>query len=122
MKITCDKCRGRGELDVDDAEAPCEVELVLGHETLHCFASRKHPGQPHMAILCDPCSACGAYEEHHETCGVYEMEPFPPDTSSWWLWQDSALAPSRAAEGQGQAWRDVYQPDSPWATHNRKAA
>jgi hypothetical protein len=108
-KVRCDKCNGIGEVEVEDDELPCEATIVVGaEEPIRCYASRKHPGWPHMAILAWPCAACGAFEEHHDTCAVYPADEVRFENvwaSTWWY--------------LGQAWRDAFQPDSPWATHNR---
>lgn len=124
--ITCPECHGRGELEVTDAEAPCTAEIVIGsEEPIGCFASRQHPGWPHMAILCEPCAMCGQFEEHDITCGVYDMTEVKSErvwVSRWWIWRDGDLTVTRDDAWLGQVWRDAFQPDSPWATHNRKVA
>ena len=79
---------------VDDAEVACEATIVVGSETVGCFASRQHPGQPHAAILCDPCICCGQFDECDESCVIYDMEPSPKDTSDWWFWNDGTVAGS----------------------------
>jgi len=113
--ITCPKCSGAGHLEVDDSGVSCEATITVGIETIGCFASRKHPGRPHLAILCDPCSACGQFDEHDESCLIYLAGPEPFVPSGWWQWNDGDLALGRAPEGAGQTWRNEFQPDSPWA-------
>lgn len=117
--VTCSKCHGRGTIEVEDAEAPCEAEIVIGsEEPIRCYASRKHPGWPHMAILCEPCAACGGFEEHDNSCAVYPAEDVKSERvyiSTWWFWHDGDLTVTRDLARLGQAWRDAFQPDSPWA-------
>lgn len=119
MQKTCDKCNGFGKIEVDDSEAPCEAEIVVGsEEPINCFASRQHPGWPHMAILCEPCAACGQFEEHDETCPVYAAEEIKSErfyVSTWWYWNDGDLTVTRHLAHLGQAWRDAFQPGSPYA-------
>lgn len=115
-EIACPKCNGRGRVLVTDQAMPCEATLDLNHETIDCYASRQHPGEPHMAILCEPCMECGGYEEHAPGvyCASYLAEPNDPPLH-WWQWRDGDLALTRAPDGAGQEWRNRYQPDSPHA-------
>ena len=115
LYVRCNKCHGTGRLRSDDPERSCEVTIQVGHETVGCFASRQHPGAPHMAIVCEPCVCCGQYDECHDSCVLYPAEPPPKDTSAWFWWESGDLALHRDADGKGQAWRNEYQPDSPWA-------
>lgn len=118
-KVRCPKCNGFGEIEVEDEELPCEAEIVVGtEEPIHCYASRKHPGWPHMAILAWPCAACGGFEEHHDTCAVYLADEVRSENvwvSTWWYWNDGDLTVTRDLAGLGQTWRDAFQPDSPYA-------
>lgn len=118
-KVRCPKCNGFGEIEVDDAERPCEAEIVIGSEdSIGCFASRQHPGWPHMAILAEPCAACGGFEEHDDSCVVYPADEVRSEriyVSTWWYWTDGDLTVSRDLARLGQVWRDTFQPDSPYA-------
>ena len=118
--VTCPTCNGEGTVADDNPELPCEATIKIGHETIDCYATRQHKGFRHMAILCDPCPDCGGYDECAETCPTYLMEPQRDPEQDWWSWADSALALRREAKETGRAWRDEFQPDSPWA--RKKAA
>lgn len=116
--VTCPTCNGRGHVEVEDSELPCDAVIVIGsEEPIGCFASRQHPGWPHMAILCEPCACCGQFVEHDITCAVYDATEVRSErtyVSTWWFWSDGDLTVTRDLARLGQAWRDEFQPTSPY--------
>lgn len=87
----CPTCHGSGV--VPDELAPCQGRIVVGGESVDCWADRRHPiGIPHMALVSRPCYACGGYEEHHESCAVYPAEPDDDGADTAAAWHDGDLA------------------------------
>lgn len=122
MKVDCDKCHGTGELEIE--ETVCPAAITVGHEMITCYGEDRHHGEPHMAILSAPCAACGGYDEHHDSCGVYDMEQIHGATweTRWYSWRDGDTALTQVEHEVGQQWRDRHQPGSPHARRTEGAA
>lgn len=105
--VPCDKCGGKGEITEEDLS--CSASLQVRHERITCYATRQHPGNPHMAILCTPCPRCFGYDEHAQDC------PDPERTESqqhWYSWTGEGKTLLQVDHGVGEAWRRRYQPEA----------
>lgn len=85
-------------------------DAKFGHETLSCYATKPHPGQPHMAIVCPPCPRCGGFDEHTAECPTpfvvseSEAEPYV-----YVLWNDEVERPEIADQQYWRTWRELYR-------------
>lgn len=113
MRVTCEHCHGSGYVVVEAVEEEFECpELVVGHERIHCYATVPHPGEPHMAILCEPCPDCGGYDECWQFCATYDMEPRRDPLNKWYRWNDGDVALTREPDRVVAAeWRRRFQPN-----------
>lgn len=105
-KVPCHSCHGTGVLLVEDE--PCEAQITVGHEIITCWAVRPHGDNPHMALLCEPCSECGGYDDHAEGCNrIGKVGPgeYPQHWCSWHN-QNSTLIV--ASEEYAADWRSKY--------------
>lgn len=103
--MICDKCAGTGQVP-DPEDVACEARLKVRHEEIECWAVRAHPGDPHIAMLYEPCPACLGYDEHSGEC------PRGDETGGvqhWYAWEDGAsfpkLVPDQFGEEWGRKWR-----------------
>lgn len=82
---------------------PCRASIVVGHETIECWANHTHLVQ-HMALLYAPCYLCGGYVEHHDSCAVYNAKPRRGISRSWYSWVDGDVALTLRSDDTGHEW------------------
>lgn len=97
--MPCDKCDGTGV--ITEVRGECPAVIVIGFESIECWATHRHPGKPHAALLCAPCGSCGGYDEHGDGC----PRPGVEYIQHGYTWNDSDAELTQLDAEDWQLWR-----------------